>query len=129
MRNFKQWLMESINLTKPEDLNNFLDHAIVICIKTHHKLQPSLLKKEIIDLSELLQNIQKKVKTYIINQPLVNDKFKPKSLSLDKNEYSHRYPNFQSILKALSVLGSNYMVDKSESLALTAQLKKLNLQL
>lgn len=129
MQSFKQWLIESINLTKPEDLNNFLDHAIIVCIKTHHKLQPSPLKKEIIDLSELLQNIQKKVKSHIVNQQLVDDKFKPKSLSLDKNEYSHKYPDFQSILKALSVLGSNYMVDKSESIALTAQLKKLNLQL
>ena len=125
MVNLKQWLIESINLTKPEDLNNFLDHAIIVCIKTHHKLQHSQLKTEIINLTDLLENIQKKVKTHIVNQPLVDDKFKPKTLSLDKNEYSHRFPDFKSILKALSTLGSNHMVDKKESIELTAQLKKI----
>ena len=125
MHNFKQWLAESINLTKPEDLDNFLNHAIIVCIKTHHKLQPSPLKKEIISLSELLENLQKKVRIHIVNQPLVDDKFKTNFLSLDKNEYSHRYPDFNSILKALSTLGSNYMVDKGISIELTSQLKKI----
>ena len=122
---FKQWFTESINFPNPENLDEFLDYAIVVCIKTHHKLPPSQLKSEIISLTDLLENIQKKVKTHVVHQPLVDDKFKKYSFYLQKNEYPHRFPNFESILKVLQTLGSNYLIDKGESIAISEQLQKL----
>lgn len=126
---FKQWLSESINFPNPENLDEFLDYAIVVCIRSHHKLPvTNHFKNEIINLSDLLENIQKKVKFHVAHQPLVDNKFKKYSFYLHKNEYAHRFPNLESILKVLSTLGSNYLIDKADSIALTSQLKKFGLQ-
>ena len=127
MDNFKQWLTESINFSTPESLDNFLDYAIINCIKTHHKLPPdSNIKKAIIELISTLEDIQKKVKKHVAIQPLVNDKFKAISPYLNKNEYPHRFPTFASVIKVISTLGSNYLLDKQDSLAISSVLQKIH---
>lgn len=126
---FKQWV-ESADFPEPADLSAFMNHAILVCIRTKQGLahNPKFkdLMSEIDSLSELLQHIKQSVDARIPEEPFDTDKFQGKSIpSLAYNQFRHKYPDLSSVLQVLKTIGGHYFIEKPESLALTTKIHSL----
>jgi len=128
--NFKQWLESVDTFPRPEDLNNFIGHAINVCIRTHQAMfqdakspKEKALLNEIIALTELLQHIQKNIEDRL---PEISDadKFQGKpSPSLQPNLYSHKFPDLPAVIRILQTIGGHYFIEKPSSQALSDRLR------
>ena len=127
--NFKQWICESADFPEPEDLSNFLSHAATVCIRTYqamfknaHTQKQKDLAARISELGQLLDYMHQGLESK--TEPFDVDKFQGKpSPSLNKPQYSLKYPTLQSILPILRTIGGNPAIDKATSQALSDKIQ------
>lgn len=130
---FKQWIFESADFPEPEDLSLFISHAATVCIRTHQSMfkiantqQKKDLVSEIVALGELLQHIHQGLEDKIPDEPFDMDKFQGKpSPTLNKPQYSIKYPTLLSIIPVLRAIGGNPAIDKPNSQALSERIQSL----